>query len=103
MRELVIDSFAGVPHIIVDIGMRMLTTRERFNAQGFRRNYVIDHGILEDGSIVHFTLEQQGHMCGNSVCPDEAEALVSANYQEREVAAPRRRPPRSAPLLEAAE
>jgi len=72
----------GEPHVIVDIGMRMLTPRERFNAQGFRSDYVIDRGMLEDGSIVPLTLEQQGRMCGNSVCPDMAQALVAANYRE---------------------
>lgn len=72
----------GQPYAIVDIGMRMLTPRERFNAQGFRPDYVIDRGELEDGTIVPLTLEQQGRMCGNSVCPDMAEALVAANYRE---------------------
>ncbi|KQS81731.1 hypothetical protein ASG32_02990 [Methylobacterium sp. Leaf361] len=72
----------GQPYAIVDIGMRMLTPRERFNAQGFRPDYVIDRGELEDGSLVPLTLEQQGRMCGNSVCPQMAEALVAANYRE---------------------
>jgi DNA (cytosine-5)-methyltransferase 1 len=73
---------AGEPYAIVDIGMRMLTPRERFNAQGFRRDYVIDRGELEDGSIIPLTLEQQGRMCGNSVCPDMARVIVAANYDE---------------------
>lgn len=82
----------GQPYAIVDIGMRMLTPRERFNAQGFRADYVIDRGELDDGTIIPLTAEQQGRMCGNSVCPQMAEALVSANYRD-EVA---RRPPREA-------
>lgn len=82
----------GQPYAIVDIGMRMLTPRERFRAQGFRADYVIDRGELEDGTIVPLTLEAQGRMCGNSVCPQMAEALVAANYRE-EVA---RRPAREA-------
>ncbi|MCJ2128199.1 DNA cytosine methyltransferase [Methylobacterium sp. E-045] len=69
----------GQPYAIVDIGMRMLTPRERFNAQGFRPDYVIDRGELEDGTIIPLTLEQQGAACGNSVCPDLADALVAAN------------------------
>ena len=72
----------GQPFAIVDIGMRMLTPRERFNAQGFRPDYTIDRGELEDGTIIPLTLEQQGRMCGNSVCPQMAEALVAANYHE---------------------
>ena len=69
----------GEPYAIVDIGMRMLTPRERFSAQGFRRTYIIDQGELEDGTFIPLTLEQQGACCGNSVCPDLAEALVAAN------------------------
>lgn len=72
----------GQPYAIVDIGMRMLTPRERFSAQGFRPDYVIDKGELEDGSIVSLTMEQQGSACGNSVCPGLAEALVAANYRD---------------------
>jgi len=82
----------GQPYAIVDVGMRMLTPRERFNAQGFRPDYVIDRGEREDGTNFPLTLEQQGRMCGNSVCPQMAEALVAANYRE-EVA---RRPVREA-------
>lgn len=69
----------GQPYAIVDIGMRMLTPRERFCAQGFRPDYVIDRGEMEDGTIIPLTLEQQGSACGNSVCPDMAEALIGAN------------------------
>ncbi|MCJ2039837.1 DNA cytosine methyltransferase [Methylobacterium sp. J-059] len=72
----------GQPYAIVDIGMRMLTPRERFNAQGFRPDYTIDRGELADGTIVPLTLEAQGRMCGNSVCPDMARALVAANYAD---------------------
>ncbi|WP_348629376.1 hypothetical protein [Methylobacterium sp. 17Sr1-1] len=80
--------------------MRMLTPRERFSAQGFRPDYVIDRGELEDGTIVPLTLEQQGRMCGNSVVPALAEALVAANYREAEVR-PQRRPTPDLPLFAA--
>jgi len=83
---LVTVALQGEPYVITDIGMRMLTPRERFSAQGFGPGYIIDHGILDDGSRVEFTLEQQGRMCGNSVCPGMARVLVAANYQPREVA-----------------
>ncbi len=65
----------GVLHQIVDIGMRMLTPRERFNAQGFPPSYRIDRAA--DGE--RLTLEAQGRMVGNSVCPPVAAALVAAN------------------------
>jgi DNA (cytosine-5)-methyltransferase 1 len=83
--------------------MRMLTPRERYTANGFPPDYIIDRGIDADGSVIEFTLEQQGHMCGNAVCPTEACDLVAANYQPRE----RKRPGKpAAPLpffMEAAE
>ncbi|MGF3026562.1 DNA cytosine methyltransferase [Methylobacterium aquaticum] len=90
----------GQPYAIVDIGMRMLTPRERFSAQGFRSDYVIDRGELEDGTIIPLTLEQQGRMCGNSVVPALAEVLIAANYRESEVQ-PRRRAAADIPLFAA--
>ena len=103
-REFVTVELApGVITVLVDIGMRMLTPRERFTAQGFRPDYIIDRGIHEDGTIIKFTAEQQGYMCGNSVCPPEAEDLIGANYQRRKVKRPTPRHQRTFPLLEAAE
>jgi len=80
---LVTVEIDGESFVITDIGMRMLTPRERFSAQGFRPDYTIDHGIAETGERVDFTLEQQGRMCGNSVCPGMAKALVAANYEPK--------------------
>ncbi|ODN70198.1 DNA cytosine methyltransferase [Methylobrevis pamukkalensis] len=90
-REFVTVDVDGILFVIVDICMRMLTPRERYTANGFPLDYIIDHGIDADGSIIRFTLEQQGHMCGNAVCPTEARDLVAANYQPREVSAPVRK------------
>lgn len=81
-------TIAGEPYVITDIGMRMLTTRERFKAQGFRPDYEIERGMLEDGSTVAFTFEQQGRFCGNSVCPEMARVLVSSNYRPMQVERP---------------
>jgi DNA (cytosine-5)-methyltransferase 1 len=60
---------------IVDIGMRMLSPRELFRAQGFPDSYVIE---LEHGGK-RLPKASQVRMCGNSVCPPLAEALVRAN------------------------
>lgn len=73
----------GDTYAISDIGMRMLTARERFRAQGFPDDYIIEYGIDENGERVSMTLEAQGRMCGNSVCPPLAEALVRANLVEQ--------------------
>ncbi|WP_298623907.1 DNA cytosine methyltransferase [uncultured Zoogloea sp.] len=86
---LVTVEIAGQPYAIVDIGMRMLTPRERFRAQGFPDSYIIDRGINPDGSPHPLTLEKQGRACGNSVCPPLAQALVAANCADMVVGASR--------------
>lgn len=77
----------GEPYQIVDIGMRMLTRRELFRAQGFSEEYVIDRGRLPDGSEIPLSNSASIRMCGNSVCPPLAEALARANYVEAEASA----------------
>ncbi|ORE90658.1 C-5 cytosine-specific DNA methylase [Stappia sp. 22II-S9-Z10] len=69
----------GATYAIADIGMRMLTPRERFRAQGFPDAYQIETGRGPDGEPVNLTSTAQGRMCGNSVCPPIAAALVEAN------------------------
>ena len=69
----------GEPYQIIDIGMRMLTPRELFAAQGFPADYVIDP-IGPSGKPL--TKTSQIRMCGNSVCPPLAAALVRANYEQ---------------------
>ena len=66
-REFVTLEIEGFTLVISDLGMRMLTARERFNAQGFRSDYIIDRGILEDGSEIKFTAEQQFMVQINSI------------------------------------
>ena len=70
---------AGQQYAIADIGMRMLQPRELYRAQGFPEAYVIDRG--HDGRVL--PKDAQVRMCGNSVCPPLARALVAANYSER--------------------
>jgi DNA (cytosine-5)-methyltransferase 1 len=68
----------GQDYQIVDIGMRMLTPRELFNAQGFPADYIID--VDQHGNKT--TKSNQVARCGNSVCPPLAQALVNANLPE---------------------
>lgn len=68
----------GEEYAIVDIGLRMLTPRELYRAQGFPESYQIEHG--HDGHAI--TKTAQVRMCGNSVCPPLARAIVQANYAE---------------------
>ena len=70
----------GIDYQIVDIGLRMLSPRELYRAQGFPESYVIDR--KPDGSPL--TKTAQVRMCGNSVCPPLAHALVQANYSEQQ-------------------
>lgn len=65
----------GEEYQIVDIGMRMLSPRELYRAQGFPDNYIIDR----DSHGKPITKTEQVAKCGNSVCPPIAEALVRAN------------------------
>lgn len=58
--------------------MRMLQPRELYRAQGFPDSYVIDRGA--DGRTL--PKDAQVRMCGNSVCPPLARAIVAANYSE---------------------
>jgi DNA (cytosine-5)-methyltransferase 1 len=68
----------GELYQITDIGMRMLTPRELFRAQGFPESYIIDP--IVDGR--RLSQRSQVRMCGNSVCPQLAEALAVANCGE---------------------
>ena len=109
---LVSVEIGGEPYIIADIGMRMLSPRELYRAQGFPDSYIIDRGLKvevregwgdDDGpaEVIPITKTAQVRMCGNSVCPPLAQALVAANYQPREA---ERAAPGSMPLfMEAAE
>ncbi|MDE2103246.1 MAG: DNA cytosine methyltransferase, partial [Patescibacteria group bacterium] len=76
---LVTVNIGGESYAITDIGMRMLTPRELFRAQSFPDSYVIEHGHDEEGELVLLTKTAQVRMCGNSVAPAIAEALVRAN------------------------
>lgn len=68
----------GEQYAVIDIGLRMLTPRELFDAQGFPHDYIIDVG--PNGEIV--TKSAQVARCGNAVPPPFAEALVRANLPE---------------------
>lgn len=85
-REFVTLEIDGLTFVVVDIGMRMLTPRELYTAQGFPTNYQIDgyydqSRIAADGGPVWvpFSKDVQVSCVGNSVCPPVARALVAAN------------------------
>lgn len=83
-REFVTVEISGETFVIIDIGMRMLTPRELFNAQGFPTDYVIDGAwnYQADGAGPvwrEFSKSVQVSCVGNSVSPPVACALVSSN------------------------
>lgn len=73
----------GHAYEIVDIGMRMLTPRELYNAQGFRPDYIIHPECTWTKNGKPFTgpmtITESIKKCGNSVSPPHAKALVAAN------------------------
>ena len=73
---LVAVRIGGKEYAIADIGLRMLQPHELYAAQGFPSGYVFDRS----GSGAPLSKEAQIRMCGNSVCPPVAAALVKANY-----------------------
>ena len=68
----------GLDYEIVDIGMRMLAPKELYAAQGFPSDYE----ITPEHNGKPLTKTAQVRMCGNSVCPPVAEAMVQANVGE---------------------
>lgn len=66
----------GEEYVIADIGLRMLTPRELYRAQGFPDDYEIAPEF--DGKPLSKTA--QVRMCGNSVCPPNAAAMVRAQF-----------------------
>lgn len=77
---------AGEEYAIADIGLRMLAPRELFKAQGFPDSYITEWGIDPKGQRISLTKSAQVRMCGNSVCPPVAAALVRANLPELAIA-----------------
>ncbi|MDI3391409.1 DNA cytosine methyltransferase [Pseudomonas sp. V98_8] len=74
-------------YVLVDITLRMLQPPELKAAQGFDKGYIIDRGLFVDPVTGaeewrEINKTDQVRLIGNSVCPDEAEALVSANASD---------------------
>lgn len=80
-REYVTLEIDGALWLMVDIGMRMLMPRELYNAQGFPATYKIDFAA---GKPV--TKTAQIRMCGNSVSPPNAAAVLCAQFFPQQMA-----------------
>lgn len=95
-RFAVVVTVHGTDYAIVDIGMRMLTPRELYNAQGFPPGYVIDPEVDKRDAKGRVRKDKRGrtlrgkltktaqvHKCGNAVPPPFSEALVRAAFAAR--------------------
>lgn len=76
--EILLLAAQGESYFISDIGLRMLTPRELYDAQGFPEDYVIDR----DYTGRSYPKKDQVAKCGNAVPPQFAKALVLANVPE---------------------
>ncbi len=76
--EILLLDVNGTLYFISDIGLRMLTPRELYAANGFPPDYIIDH----DYTGKAYGKTKQVARCGNAVPPPFAEALVRANLPE---------------------
>lgn len=71
-------TISGTEYQIVDIGLRMLSPRELYNAQGFPSDYEIEVDCYGKA----YPKKEQVARCGNAVPPAFAVALVQANAPE---------------------
>lgn len=76
--EVLLLEIGGALYYIADIGLRMLSPRELYNAMGFPPDYIIDRDYLGH----EYGRTKQVARCGNAVCPPVASALVRANLPE---------------------
>lgn len=79
--EVLLLHIGGSWYFIADIGLRMLSPRELYNAMGFPEDYRID----TDYTGKPYPKSEQVARCGNAVCPPMAAAVVRANWQETAV------------------
>ncbi len=76
--EVLLLLIGGAWYFISDIGLRMLTPRELYAANGFPPDYIIDRDF--EGN--EYGKTKQVARCGNAVPPPFATAIVRANLPE---------------------
>ena len=77
-EDVILFKIGGVWYYMSDIGLRMLTPRELYRANGFPDDYKIDR----DYTGKAYGKSKQVARCGNAVPPPFATALVRANLPE---------------------
>lgn len=76
--DILLLEICGTVYYIADIGLRMLSPRELYNAMGFPPDYIIDRDYLGRP----YPKNEQVARCGNAVCPPMAAAVVRVNFPE---------------------
>ena len=76
--DLLLLEIGGMLYYIADIGLRMLTPRELYDAMGFPPDYIIDRDYMGNP----YKKNEQVARCGNAVCPPLAAAVARANLPE---------------------
>lgn len=76
--DLLLLKIKGSLFYIADIGLRMLSPRELYNAMGFPSDYIIDRDYMGNP----YPKNEQVARCGNAVCPPMAAAVARANFPE---------------------
>ena len=77
-EDVILLQIGGVWYFMADIGLRMLTPRELYRANGFPDDYKIE----QDYTGQTYGKSKQVARCGNAVPPPFAAALVRANLPE---------------------
>lgn len=77
-EDVILFEIGGAAYFMADIGLRMLTPRELYMANGFPRDYKIER----DYTGKEYPKTKQVARCGNAVPPPFATALVRANLPE---------------------
>ena len=77
-EDVILFQIGGTRYFMADIGLRMLTPRELYRANGFPDDYKIER----DYTGKTYGKSKQVARCGNAVPPPFAAALVRANLPE---------------------
>lgn len=77
-EDVLLFNIGGTAYFMADIGLRMLTPRELYRANGFPDDYIIDRDYRGNA----YGKSKQVARCGNAVPPPFATALVRANLPE---------------------
>lgn len=78
LEDVILFQIGGAWYFMADIGLRMLTPRELYRANGFPDDYKIER----DYTGQTYGKSKQVARCGNAVPPPFATALVRANLPE---------------------